>query len=226
MIRYTRLFIPVLLLCAAYCPLYGQGVSVSYLIPKNGYLAAPVSPFSVRDPRLPFTSHLGLQGGATLYLLPGLPVVDLPFGSTQALRGSTAGILLPVEAYIGFKNRGLQVVFSGGVLGMAFFNDRIIAGNWDRAYARYRGWEVANGDLDLTNKPGWGWTGGVSLDIPVSRRYSISFGVRYLDARAASPLSGRFTGAAEGSGLITETVSFDRAQTRLSGLELSFGVSF
>jgi hypothetical protein len=203
-----------------------QGVSVSYLIPRDGYLSAPVSPFSIRGMRLPLTSNLGLQGGATFYMLPGLPVSGLPFDADMPLRGSTFGLLIPAQFYVGIKSNGVQVLLTGGVFGMGFTGDRLITGNWDRAFASSKGWEIANGNLSMSNRIGWGWITGLSVEIPVNRQFSISTGLNYLDGSAPSPISGEFYGANTDGELMIERISFDQAKTRLSGMEISLGISF
>ena len=203
-----------------------QGISVSYLIPTDGYLSAPVSPFSVRGLRLPFSRFMGLQGGATLYNFPGLPIDDMEFEYNEPMRGSTFGVIVPAELYVGGKFGKVQVIASGGVFGLFFFNDRMIEGNWDRGYADFRGWEVANGNVSLDNKGGYGWLGGLEFEVPVTRQYSITFGAHYLYGSAASSISGEVTGGTTANGLVTEAIGYLDASSRLQGLEISFGVAF
>lgn len=203
-----------------------QGVSVSYLIPQNGLLSAPVSPFSVRGIRLPITDFAGLQTGGTLYIFPGLPMSELPFESDAALRGSTFGVIAPLEAYLGFGSSQFKMILSGGVFGLGFLNRRIDQGAWDGAYAGYRGWELANGDLSLENNLGWGWITGISLEVPINRKYAVTMGVNYLSGSSSSPVSGSVTGYSTALGLVNETIAITDSKTMLRGIELSFGVSF
>lgn len=202
-----------------------QGLSVSYLIPQNGQLAAPVSPFSVRGLRLPLLNNMGIQTGGTLYIFPGLPVEGLPFSSEESLRGASLGLILPVEAYVGFKSNGVQVLFSGGVFGIGFFNNRINQGHWDRAIRDFNEWDLVNGELQLDNRLGYGWISGISIDIPITRKYALSFGVNYLSAQVNSPIGGIIEGITSSNQRINETLDYNDAYTLLQGLEISLGVS-
>jgi hypothetical protein len=203
-----------------------QGVSVSYLIPKNGLISAPVSPFSVRGIRLPFSSYMGLQAGGTLYIFPGLPMDGLPFKTETSLRGPSFGVITPVEIYAAFGSSNLKIIVSTGVFGMGLLTKRLDQGAWDRSFASYQEWEIANGQLSLDNKPGWGWLAGISFEVPINRQYAISIGINYLKGKSDSPVSGGFTGYSALGGLLTQSVSFPDANTALEGLELSFGISF
>jgi hypothetical protein len=205
---------------------WSQGVSVSYLFPTDGYLSAPVSPFSVRGLRLPFTGFFGLQGGVTMYNFPGLPLDGQAFTYEKPLRGSTFGLIVPAEVYIGSQLNNAQVILSGGVFGLIFFNDRLLQGNWDRGFAAFRQWEVANGSISLDNQMGWGWTGGAEIEIPISRTLALTLGAQYLTGAAPSPVSGEVSGGSVASGITTETIDYPDAETRVQGIELSVGVSF
>lgn len=226
---HKKLLITCCLLLASWSGmqrLQAQGVSVSYLVPKNGQLSAPISPFSLRNIRLPLTNSAGIQTGGTLYIFPGLPMTDLPFESEESLRGSTFGIIAPLELYLGLGSNQFKVVFSGGVFGLLFLNNRINQGLWDQAYIDFKNWEVGNGNLELENKAGWGWTGGVSVEVPVTRQYAVSIGTSYLLGHASNPLSGTFTGYSSAGGLVSEQLDLKGAQTSLQGIEISLGVSF
>ncbi|MFT7281491.1 MAG: hypothetical protein ACI9DM_001217 [Cyclobacteriaceae bacterium] len=203
-----------------------QGVSVSYLIPKGGYISAPISPFSIRGLRIPITDFLGLQGGATLYNFPGLPIKDPLLDHNLPMRGYTFGLLVPVQLYIGGKLGGVSVIFSGGVFGLAFFNDRMIEGNLDRSVAKEMGWDVANTNAELKNRAGFGLLGGIEFEVPFNRDLSLTFGVNYLSGKADSPIEGTVRGGLLGQAVIEAPIQYSSAQTILEGLELSVGVSF
>ena len=66
---------------------FSQGLSFSYLIPKDGYLSAPVSPFSVRGLGLDF-GLIEVETGFTLYSIGGLGMTDLPFEVNEPLMGT------------------------------------------------------------------------------------------------------------------------------------------
>ena len=227
MSRFASISILLLsFLMALYGSTSAQGVSVSYLVPQNGLLSAPVSPFSVRNIRVPLNDYSGLQTGGSLYVFPGLPMAGLPFQSDETLRGSTFGIITPIEAYIGFGSSQFNVIFSGGVFGIGFLNSRLDQGAWDRAFMHYQEWELANGQLEIQNKLGWGWLTGISFEIPVNRKFSISLGINYLNGSSLSSVAGSYIGFDDVLGVVTSQVDFDEAITELKGIELSIGVSF
>ncbi|MFZ9044442.1 MAG: hypothetical protein ACO2ZZ_01160 [Cyclobacteriaceae bacterium] len=203
-----------------------QGISVSYLIPQNGFLSIPVSPFSIRSVRVPINDLCGLQTGGSFYIFPGLPMSGLPFESDEPLRDATFGVLVPLETYLVFNSASFKVVFSGGVFGLGFLNSRLDQGAWDRAFMEYQEWSLANGELDLLNQLGWGWLTGISIEIPVKRKLSISLGVNYLNGSSFSKVSGSFSGYDDTLGKISTKVDFDEATTELKGIEMSIGVSF
>ena len=95
-----------------------QGVSFSYLIPKNGYLTAPVSPFSIRG--LGVGDVIGIETGATLYNIPGLAMDDLPFDYNRPLIGPHFAALVPVDIYLKIpmneKARSLNIASSVAIV--------------------------------------------------------------------------------------------------------------
>ena len=74
-----------------------QGVSFSYLIPTNGYISAPVSPFSLRGIGLEFGDYLGVTTGGTLYYMSGLSMEDLPFANDKPFTGPHFSVLVPAQ---------------------------------------------------------------------------------------------------------------------------------
>ncbi|PIB37085.1 hypothetical protein BFP72_17575 [Reichenbachiella sp. 5M10] len=200
-----------------------QGVSMSFIVPKNGYFSAPVSPLSVRG--LGYTwGVIGFATGASLYSMPGLPMSDLPFQSSKPLVGPFWSLLVPLQLTLGVEGSRVSAKLLAGGFGMWHLAPRVDYGNMDRAIAEYEGWDVVNADLDLKNKLGGGWIGGVELAFHVSRQFSITTEVEYLSGVSSMPLRGSYSGGMIGGEIETRPADFADAQVLLEGLEISVGV--
>lgn len=204
---------------------FSQGVSFSYLIPTNGYFAAPISPFSLRGISMG-GDVIAFETGASLYNIPGLPMTGLPFKSEDPLTGPQFAVLIPGQLTFSVGvGSGVFKLLAGG-FGIYHFFPKINYGNFDKAIRKYEGWDVANAELDLKNKPGGGWIAGFEVIVPYNRSVSISFGVQYLSGSSATALSGFYLGGVNGGNIITKNVNFPNAKTSLQGIEISLGASF
>lgn len=200
-----------------------QGVSASFIIPKNGYFSAPVSPLSVRGLGLSF-GLLGIETGASLYNMPGLPMSGLPFESDKPLTGPHWSILVPLQLSLTFDSDAMSVKFLGGGFGMGHIAPQINYGNMDRAIREYEGWDVANANLDVENKLGFGWMAGVELAFHVNDKFSITTEVQYLKGDTGAAITGEYSGGSIGGNIETRTVDYPDAVTALEGVEISIGV--
>ncbi|MEQ8470359.1 MAG: hypothetical protein RIC35_04200 [Marinoscillum sp.] len=204
---------------------FSQGVSFSYLIPKNGYLSAPVSPFSVRG--LGFGKIVGIETGATLYNVPGLGMEDLPFESDKPLVGPHFSILVPADLFLRIPIGSFTTKLMAGGFTWWNINPRINEGNMDRAFRDYEDWEVLNTSLSYKDKLGLGLLGGVEFQLKLNDKLSLSAEAVYLIGSAKATLNGSYSGVENnGSSVITREVNITDASTTLEGLEISLGAVF
>lgn len=201
---------------------FSQGVSFSYLIPKNGYLSAPVSPFSLRG--LAIGEKIGLQTGITLYSIPGLGMEALPFNSDKPMVGPHFATLIPGQLFFTIPIKSFQFKFLAGGFLWWNINPRLNEGNLDRGYRDFEGAESLNTDFELTNKLGKGITGGLEITYAYSRELSLTAQASYLKGTAVAPLKGSYTGSRNGQSFTTSVD--EQAEILLEGLELSVGVIF
>ena len=199
-----------------------QGVSVSYLIPKNGYLSAPISPFSIRG--IGVGENVGLETGATLYSIPGLAMEDLPFTYDKPLVGPYYAILAPLNLYFKIPTKAINVkLLAGGFLWLNI-NTRINEGNMDRAFRDYENWTVANTNFDLESKLGKGWMAGIELEFKVNRNFSITSEVAYLLGSSKATISGDYSGGRDT--IKSKSITLDDTSILIQGLEISLGAQF
>lgn len=203
---------------------WSQGVSFSYLIPKNGYLAAPVSPFSIRG--IGLGSKAGIETGATLYNIPGLAMTNLPFDYEKPLTGPHYALLVPLELFARIPLGPVSIKFLGGGFAWRNLNTRINEGNMDRAFREYEGWEVLNTDFELTNKIGIGWMAGLELAFAINDKFSITAESQYLKGATKSGLKGSYTGGTTATGIETKSIDLSETEILLEGIEISLGVRF
>lgn len=201
---------------------YGQGISFSYLVPRNGYVSAPVSPLSVRGLGY-YYGPVGVETGGSVYSMSGLGMKGLPFETDQPLTGPHFSLLVPAELVFKLEGRLVSWKLRGGGAGIWHINPRINEGNLDRALRDYEGWVVANSNMEIETSLGWGWIAGTSFEWHLARDFSISTEVSYLSVPAKASLSGSYTGGNQGL-LETRQAQFADAAIDLSGLELSIGV--
>ncbi len=202
-----------------------QGISFSYLIPKNGYVSAPVSPFSIRGVGFQVAPFTRVESGFSLYSMSGLAMDGLPFPSERPLTGPHFTLLVPAELVfsVGIGRLGISVM--GGGFGHWHINPRINYGEMDRALREWEGWQVANANLDMEVKLGWGWLAGGGLEYQVNDQFSLTSEVHYLQGFADSPMTGTYTGGPDQDGIIiTQPADFHNARIVLEGIEVSLGV--
>ena len=223
MVRPVKLLSLFILVISSYAG-HSQGISFSYLFPTNGYLSAPVSPFSLRGVGLDF-GLVGLETGFTLYTVPGLPLEDLPFDSEKPLIGPGFATLVPLQLSLGVETKAVSFKVLGGGFGIWNINPRINYGNFDRAIRDFKGWDVANADLSIENGLGVGWMAGVGFEFHVSQKFSLTTDIQYLSGGINSPLEGTLTGGTEGGSIQSELVDYPDARTLLQGIEISLGVN-
>ncbi|SHK00869.1 hypothetical protein SAMN04488028_102473 [Reichenbachiella agariperforans] len=204
-------------------PAVGQGVSMSFIIPKDGYFSAPVSPLSVRGLGYKW-GMIGFATGASLYNMPGLPMSGLPFESDKPLAGPFWSVLVPLQLTLGIEGDRMSFQLLAGGFGMWHISPRLNYGNLDRAIADYEGWDVANANVDMKSKLGAGWMAGVELAFHVNRKFSITTEVEYLSGQSGMTLKGDYSGGSYGGMIETRPVDYSDANLMLEGLEISIGV--
>ncbi|MCR9249135.1 MAG: hypothetical protein NXI20_01870 [bacterium] len=205
---------------------FGQGVSFSYLIPKNGYISAPVSPFSLRGVGLSFGDYLGLETGGTLYYMSGLGMTDLPFEYDKPLTGPNFSVLVPMQLYIKIPLKGVDIKFLGGGFAIWHLNPRINYGNMDRAIREFEGWDIVNSEFEEDFQIGGGIMGGIGFEFYVSKEFSITLDVQYLKGGSTVDLVGSYSGGDIGGTIASRAADFSEASVLLEGLEISIGANF
>jgi opacity protein-like surface antigen len=199
-----------------------QGISFSYLLPKNGYLSAPISPFSIRG--IGIGNVLGVETGFTLYSIPGLAMDGLPFDSNKPLTGPHWSVLVPAQITLSSGCGPVAIKFLGGGFVLWHLSSRINKGNLDRALASYENWDVALSDLELSMKSGFGWMLGTELEFQLNKKLAITTEVQYLSGSSKSSLTGSYSGGTIGGNIETKQANFDRLKSQLEGIEFSLGV--
>ena len=218
-----KIILPILASTLLSLSVKSQGVSASFIIPKNGYFSAPVSPLSIRGLGLSF-GLLGIETGVSLYNMPGLPMGGLPFEVDEPLTGPHGSILVPLQLSLTLDGEAMSVKFMSGGFGMGHIAPRVNYGNMDRAIRDYEGWDVANADLDVENKLGFGWMAGVELAFHVSSKFSITTEVQYLKGDSGAAITGEYSGGSLGGNIETRSIDYPDAVTALEGVEISLGV--
>ncbi|WP_258104006.1 hypothetical protein [Marinoscillum sp. MHG1-6] len=199
-----------------------QGVSFSYLIPKNGYLSAPISPFSIRG--VGIGGRIGAETGFSLYSIPGLPMNGLPFETDRPISGQGWSILVPGQLTLSLKAGNVGIKFLGGGFAILNLSTSINKGNLDRALMAYEGWDVATSSINKKTKPGLGWMAGTEFEFKVNRKFSITAEVEYLSGSYETRINGSYAGGQLGQPIASKDLNFDNAKTLLEGIEISLGV--
>lgn len=201
------------------------GLSFSYFIPRNGEFSTPISPFSLRGVGFNINQFLAFETGASLYRMSGLAIMDMPFDSKNSLLGPNFTIFVPAELVLQLKGRQVQFDIKGGGFFFYGFDQNLNYGNFDRAFRKYKNWDVANGNLSFENNPGFGVHGGVELTIPITSQVSLSLETNYLIGSANFPIKGSYNGS-NINGSQQENVNFPNAKIDFTGLEFSIGLMF
>lgn len=216
-----RILTSILLLSITYLGTQAQGISFSYLIPKNGYLSAPVSPFSIRG--LGIGNIVGIETGASLYNVPGLGMKDLDFQASEPLVGPHFAILVPADVFVKIPTGPLITKLFAGGFGWWNINTRPNSGNIDRALRTYEEWEVLNGNWTIDDRIGYGWLAGIEFQLALSDQLTLTTEASYLNGSSKTNISGSYTGGSSGTALTTKQLNDDGA-ILLEGLEISIGV--
>lgn len=200
-----------------------QSVAFSYLIPKNGYLSAPVSPFSVRG--LSLGKKTGLETGFSLYNVPGLAMSDLPFELEKPAVGPHFAVFLPVQAFFKIKaNKTIIKPLAGGFV-WRNLKPRLHQSNLEAGLRQMEDWDVLTADINLKDRIGYGWIAGLEVEFPLRRDLSLILGANYLKGASQATLEGSYAGGNEG-GTIARKSWEASPSVVLEGLEINVGVSF
>ena len=142
--------------------------------------------------------------------------------------GPNFTIFVPVELVFTLKAGKTELDLKGGGFFFYGFGTKVNYGNFDRAIRKYEGWEVANADLSITNKPGFGYHFGGELTVYVTNTVGVSFETNYLIGQAKLPIKGSYTGGDSGTPFDEESVneSFKDAKVDFTGLEFSISLIF
>ena len=151
----------------------------------------------------------------------------LPFPSERPLTGPHFSLLVPAELVFSVGIGRLGVSVMGGGFGHWHINTRINYGELDRAIREWEDWQVANADMTMDSKIGWGWLAGGGLEFQVNDQFAITSEAHYLQGYAEAPMSGEYSGGPDENGnIITKPAEFDQARIVLEGIEISLGVRF
>lgn len=202
---------------------YTQGVSFSYLIPKKGEIAAPISPFSIRG--IGIGKIVGIETGGSLYFIPGLPAKGLPFDSNKAIFGSQYAFLLPLQAFLNIPISRARIKFLAGGFGWYNISPKINNGNLDKALRQHTGWDVLTSTYQFENNIGWGLIGGIEFEFQITKNAALSFQTQYLNGYVNAPMTGSYAGGNIGNPISSVDVDFTEAKASIEGLEISIGVS-
>jgi len=201
------------------------GLAFSYFLPRNGYFSTPISPFSIRGIGRDLNKFIALETGASLYRMSGLNIIDASFESKKPMTGPAFTIFVPAEIVFQFKGRKAEFDIKGGGFAFYSFAQKLNYGNIDRAVKEWKGWEVANTNLDYPNKIGFGYHAGVELSFTVTRQWGFSLEANYLMGSSKIPLSGSLVGADASGALYRETVDEPNAKVDFTGFEFSIGIN-
>lgn len=216
-----QIFLTVLLLFSC-SSAFAQGISVSYLFPKNGYISAPVSPISLRG--IGIGETFGMQSGFTLYNIPGLAMEELPFDYEKPLTGPHFALLVPAEGFVKIPAGVVIISITGGVFAWWNINTRINKGNMDRAFREFEKWDVLNTDFEIDDKIGFGWMAGLEFEVRVVSNVYLTFGAKYLSGASKTELTGSYIGGPSSGPIETKNIDIDNAEINLQGIEISLGV--
>lgn len=203
-----------------------MGVGTGIFIPTTGYVANVYGPLTLRGVGVTLNKRYLFKTGFTIYSMPGNAVTHLPFHAKEPLFGASTTLLIPLE--IGVGARFGDVTISGTVGGFMFYNftHRIDKGNFDRAICEYEKWDVANAELDYTNRPGFGVITGIKVEYHIKKNLSAYVSVAYLDGESVLDLNGTYKGGSLGGTIIEKTAAFNKARLSIKGSEISVGVHF
>lgn len=201
------------------------GISVSYFLPKNGYLSTPISPFSLRGIGFNLGDYMAIQSGFSLYRMSGMNVIDMDDIETKdPIVGPNFTLLVPLEFVLQYITDQQEFKIKAGGFAFQTFDNKIMNGNLDKAIRQFEGWEVANSQVEFDNSLGLGYFFGAEYVIFVTRQWGLSFEVNYFMGDADFPLTGSYTGGTALRGLTTKTIDYQESKLDFTGLEISIGV--
>jgi hypothetical protein len=202
------------------------GVGVGFFIPSTGYVASVSGPLSLRGVGFTINKLFTVQTGFTVYSMPGNAVTHMPFKAKEPLFGASTTLLVPLEFGLGTRIGDVSISASAG--GFLFYNftHRLDKGNFDRAISEYEGWDVANADLNYTNRPGYGYITSFEIEYHVNKKLGIYVQYSYLDGESVLELNGNYKGGNLGGTIIEKTAAFNDARLSIKGSELGIGVHF
>ncbi len=203
----------------------GMGLSFSYFIPKDGYFSTPISPFSLRGIGTSFNDYVSLETGASVYIMPGMQIKDLPFESKAPLLGPAFNIMVPVQLSFTIYPKDQEFSVKGGVFGFWNMWSKLNEGNFDRAIKEHEGYDLVNSNLTYKNIPGYGWIFGLEYIVYLNQQMGISLEANLLMGDANMDLKGSYD-ASNGGNIVTEEVDYKDAKVDFTGLEFSIGILF
>ena len=203
------------------------GLSFSYLIPTSGDFSNPVSPFSLRGYGFELTRNIVVESGFSLYRIGGMNVRDIPIDPDRSLAGPFFSIYVPLELYFRFATPIGVVKFGGGGFGYINFANKINEGVFDRAYAAWKNYQLVNSQVEISEKPGYGFLLSFNLEIPIQRNLELTLGTSYLQGGSSVNISGEvdyYDGNSFGSEQLAD--DFSDATLDYRGFEVSAGIIF
>ncbi len=228
---YKALFFNIGLVCCLALithPIKGQevGVSASFFLPKNGYFSTPISPLAIRGLGFEVIDQFSIESGITLYRMSGLNITDLPFESDKPLIGPTFTLLVPLEAVFELGNNRQVIRFKGGGFAFFSFDQKINAGNFDRALVQFSGYDIVNSNLSVANNLGLGFHFGGEYIYYLTDQLGISLGGYYYIGGAKSGLEGVYKAGSEQLGFDSFDFNHPDAMIDFTGFEISVGLLF
>lgn len=202
------------------------GISASFLIPKNGYFSAPISPLSIRGVSLASAGIFSIDIGGSLYRMSGMSITNVPFDTRNPMVGPFFNVMVPLEAVINLGNSNSSFLIKGG--GFVFYNfgTKLNYGNLDRAMVDYLNLEIANSDFNFDNTIGYGYEFGIEYIQYLNRQFGITLGANYYIGGANLNLRGTVKGVGVNGNISTTPIDFQDAKLDYTGLEISVGLLF
>ncbi len=202
------------------------GVGIGFFIPSTGYVANVYGPLSLRGVGFTINKIFKVETGFTVYSMPGNAVTHLPFKAKEPLFGASTTLLIPLEFGLGTRIGDVSISASAGGFTFYNFTHRLDKGNFDRAISEYEGWDVANADLNYTNRPGYGFITSFEIEYHIKKNLGIYVQYSYLDGESVLELNGNYKGGNLGGNIIEKTAAFNDARLSIKGSEVSVGVHF
>jgi hypothetical protein len=228
--RFTILFLLFLLV-----PLLGAqaiGVSLSYLLPRNGTFSHPVPPLSLRDIGFDLGRYFAVAGNLSLYSIRGMGIKDDsgdPIDTGGPLVGPFLSVLGSAVAKVKVPVKRLQFEASGGVFGCYNIDPPLMTGVLDRylATATPTTYEAVTSTVSSTGRWGWGWVFGGKVTYFLMGQLGISAGANYYIGGAKLNLSGSYYAYDEGGTPLNNAplpANLRDARLDFTGLEILLGV--